>query len=322
MTAVGGSPVVALDRVGKCYGDATILDGIAFTVGSGEIVALLGPNGSGKSTILKIVSMLVNHDTGNVRLFGNGIGGHEIENKKRMGIVFDHNAHFEDLSGYENAWFFARSYGLPEQAARTQLEARLRWAGLWEKRNDAVKTYSFGMKRKLAIVEALMHAPELLVFDEPSIGLDYASRLALYGLLDEEAAKGKSVLFATNDVAEATLLAHRVLLLSKGRVVAEGTPEELVASVKADTKIEVRLAAPVPLGEIEGIDGISGVSVDEECKDCFKIDMLAAAGSDVLSDLVKEFLSIGGTIKGIDIKQPTLGDVFLKYSGVTIDAAV
>src|SRR3712207_9457103 len=152
--------------------------GVSLAVDSGEILGLLGPNGSGKSTLLRILSTAMEPDSGTFRL--GEIDG--VKEKRavraRMGLMVDRPTHYGDLSGWANAYFFARSYGMEEGKAQSVLAELFGYFGLEEYRDDKVKTYSYGMGKKLALIEAMAHGPELLLLDEPSLGLDYTSQLA------------------------------------------------------------------------------------------------------------------------------------------------
>jgi ABC-2 type transport system ATP-binding protein len=285
--------VVALEGVWKSYGKIKALEEVKLEVQEGEIFVLLGPNGSGKSTLLRILATLLPPDQGRVHLFGKGGREYWPEARERIGVLFDHTAHWDRLTGYENAWFFARSYGLSSREAHSRLGDLFQWAGLWEKRDDAVATYSYGMRRKLALIEALAHRPKLLLLDEPSMGLDYVSRLALYGFLEEEVRKGTTVVLATNDVHEAALLAQRVALLHWGRILATGEPVALVASLKALTRVELRVAAPLPLAPLREIEGVERVGVDEGGEDGVQLQFLARSGREVLARIVNEVVERG-----------------------------
>ena len=221
---------LTLQSISKSYGKNRVLDGIDLEVHKGEIFVLLGSNGCGKSTLLRIMATLLKPDSGEALLFGSK-GSPEI--LRRVGIMFDHTAHWDKLTGYENAWMFARSYGLTNKVAASRLDGLFKWIGLWERRDEAVASYSYGMRRKLSLIEALVHEPDLLLMDEPSMGLDYTSRLAIYSHLRQLAEKGIAIVLSTNDVSEAELLASRVALLKKGHIIALDRPDHLVASLNA-----------------------------------------------------------------------------------------
>jgi len=303
--------MVVLDGTSKFYGKVKALDGVSLQVGKGEILALLGPNGSGKSTLLCLLAGLFPPDEGRVVLFGDNRGSA----RGRIGVLFDHATHWERLTGYENAWFFARSYGLSSQKARPRLDDLFRWAGLWEKRDELVSTYSYGMRRKLALVEALAHRPGLLLLDEPSMGLDYVSRLALYTLLEQEAERGTAVILATSDVHEAALLARRVALMCRGRILVAGEPAALVASLEALTRIELRLVVPLPLASLRQIEGVEEAGLDRQEGDSVCLRLLVRPGREVLARVVNEVVKQGGILQGIEVRAPNLGDVFLRLTG-------
>jgi ABC-2 type transport system ATP-binding protein len=303
--------MVVLDSVSKFYGKVKALDEVSLQVGKSEILALLGPNGSGKSTLLCLLAGLFPPDGGRVVLFGDN----RSSARRRIGVLFDHAAHWERLTGYENAWFFARSYGLSPREARPRLDDLFRWAGLWEKRDELASTYSYGMRRKLALIEALAHRPGILLLDEPSMGLDYVSRLALYTLLEQEAERGTVIILATNDVHEAALLARRVALMHRGRVLIAGKPTTLVASLEALTRIELRLAVPLSLDPLREIEGVEEAGLDRQEGGSACLRLLIRPSQEVLARVVNEVVRQGGVLQGIEVRAPNLGDVFLRFTG-------
>ncbi len=305
--------VLSLRGVSKSYGKNKILDGIDLEVHKGEIFVLLGFNGCGKSTLLKIMATLMKPDSGKVLLLGSEDTSNYL---RRLGFMFDHTAHWDKITGYENAWLFARSYGLSGNTAALRLDKLFKWTGLDERRNETVAAYSYGMRRKLSLIEALVHEPNLLLMDEPSMGLDYASRLALYSHLRELSEKGITTVLATNDVSEAELLASRVALLRNGHIIALDKPEHLVASLNALTRIELKLAVPIPVETLRGIEGVVQVEAEEDV-----LRLLVTLGQDSLAAIVKEVTALGGMIQNIEIREPNLGDAFLKLAGAGKDAA-
>ncbi|MFB3764581.1 MAG: ABC transporter ATP-binding protein [Methanotrichaceae archaeon] len=305
--------ILSLQGISKYYGKNRILDGIDLEVHEGEIFVLLGSNGCGKSTLLRIMATLLRPDSGEALIFGSK---GSPENLLHVGIMFDHTAHWDKLTGYENAWMFARSYGLSGAQAASKLDNLFKWIGIFERRNEAVATYSYGMRRKLSLIEALVHEPDLLLMDEPSMGLDYSSRLAIYSHLQSLADNGMTIVLSTNDVSEAELLASRVALLKEGHIIALDRPEHLVASLNALTRIELKLAVPISIESIREIRGIEKVEVNGD-----RLRILADSNNDSLSSVVKKVTMLGGAIQKIEVKEPNLGDAFLKFSGENSDAA-
>jgi ABC-2 type transport system ATP-binding protein len=299
---------IALRGICKSYGNANVLDNIDLEIQEGEIFILLGSNGSGKSTLLRIMATLLKPESGDVSLLGSE-GRPEV--LRRTGMMFDHTAHWDKLTGYENAWFFARSYGMSEKHAALRLDSLFRWINLNDKQNDAVSTYSFGMRRKLALIEALVHEPKLLFMDEPSMGLDHTSRLALYSELKETAKKGVAIVLATNDVKEAEFLADRVGLLKRGRLIALGKPDMIVKSLNSLTRIEVTLVLPIQIDPLKAIEGVAAVDAEKEG---LKLMILARSGQEMLMPIVNTIIKKGGIIRGIEVREPNLGDAFLKFA--------
>ncbi|HWQ21070.1 MAG TPA: ABC transporter ATP-binding protein [Methanotrichaceae archaeon] len=313
---IAEKPALVLKSIWKYYGGSAVLADISAEIGTGEIFILLGSNGSGKSTLLKIMAGLFPPDRGTMQIFGRVNGDDGPLSRKGRGVLFDHSPHWDALSGYENAWFFARSYGLSSDEAKDRLEDLFRWSGLWDKRDEPVSTYSYGMRRKLSLIQALAHRPRLLLLDEPSMGLDYSSRLAMYDLLKDECSRGTSIVIASNDIDEATSLATRVALMRQGRMIAAGKPSELMRSVDALTRIEVKLAAPIPLELIRGIWGVEGVEADLG-GDGVSLRLLVSGDrsmGSVASDIISQVSEAGGSLLGMEVKEPNLGDLFLKLS--------
>jgi ABC-2 type transport system ATP-binding protein len=284
--------------------------GVSLAVDSGEILGLLGPNGSGKSTLLRILSTAMEPDSGTFRL--GEIDG--VKEKRavraKTGLMVDRPTHYGDLSGWANAYFFARAYGIEEEKARGVLAELFDYFGLSEYRNDKVKTYSYGMGKKLALIEAMAHGPELLLLDEPSLGLDYTSQLAFQRKVREFAGAGAATLLASNQVDEVEALCDRVVFLHRGRIVAEGTPEALISSLKGVRRIVTTLRNPValgPVGEVEGVERVVPEGRD--------LVVHCAERPGVVADVVGTIVGSGGDIVNLSVERPSLEDVFVKLTG-------
>lgn len=170
------------------------------------------------------------------------------------------------------------------------------------------------MRRKLALIQAMSHNPRLLILDEPSMGLDYESRLVLYRILKEESRRDTTMVLAINDVNEAALLAQRVAILNRGRIIITGKPEELKASLEALTLIVLWLGSPIPLTPLYEIEGVEQVEVCEETEDNIMLKILAQSQRSILTRIVREVVGRRGTIKALEVKEPDLGDVLLKFT--------
>jgi ABC-2 type transport system ATP-binding protein len=299
---------ISLKEASKAFGRILALDSMDMELGPG-INVLLGQNGSGKSTLLRAIAGVLELD--------DGLSQVEVDEGPKSGMLFDHNAQWESLSGYDNAWFFIRSYGIDPKSSEDSLDSLFRRLGLWKRRNDPVSTYSFGMRRKLGIVQAMAHRPGILLMDEPSIGLDYGSRVELYSLLREAAGDGACIVLATNDVLEAEGLAENVVLLKQGKVVAMGEPAELVRSMESMTIMRLMLSGPLPLGRILEMDGVEGA---EAAVEDGGIHLVVLAGGKVpYARILEGIMEIAREGKrrllSFDVKEPDLGDFFVKAGG-------
>ncbi len=307
-------PPIEVQKISRAFGTIRALDDITLEVDPGEIFGLLGPNGSGKSTLLRILSLLISPSSGSISLLGEAIRERDPFLLKQMGVVFDQDVHYEQLTGYENAWFFGRAYELSPPLLQNRLYHLFKSLSLWDRKDDPVGIYSHGMKRKLALIEALAHQPRLIILDEPSLGLDYYSRMSLYQILRDEADSGASIILATNDVHEARLLCDRVALMHHGRLLATGTPEELIRSLGGFTVLNMLLDRPVSPKILNQVEGIEHSEVREEDGGRFRVTLLARDEPHLLPLLIRE-ITQHASLLGMEVKRPDLGDVMLQLGG-------
>jgi ABC-2 type transport system ATP-binding protein len=288
---------------------------VSLAVDPGEIFGLVGPNGSGKSTLLRVLSTAIEPDSGTFRV--GGVDGLREKRKVRAGIglMVDRPTHYGDLSGWANAYFFARAYGMEEEKATSTLAELFGYFDLAEYRDEKAKTYSYGMGKKLALIEAVAHGPELLLLDEPSLGLDYTSQLAYQRKIRELAGAGSGVVLASNQVDEVDALCDRVAFLHRGRLVAEGTPEALVSSLKGVKRIVATLRNPVEYATVVEAAGVErvvpeGRDLVVHCED----------RPGIVADVVADLIRAGGDITDLSVRRPNLEDVFVKLTGETLRA--
>ena len=282
----------------------------SLTVTPGEVHGLMGPNGSGKSTLLRVLSTAIEPDSGELRIYGADALAEKREARARMGLMVDRPTHYGDLTGWANAYFFARAYGVTETKADGVLAELFDYFDLSEYRDDRVKTYSYGMGKKLALIEAMAHGPELLLLDEPSLGLDYTSQLAYQRRIRTLAGEGVAVIIASNQVDEVEALCDRVSFLQGGSIVAEGTPEALISTVQGVRRVVATLRNPVQYGPIEAVSGVQRV-VPEGRDLVVHCDERPGIVADVVAGIVRA----GGDIVTLSVERPNLEDVFVKLTG-------
>ncbi len=300
-------PPLKLEKVTKSYGKLVAVRDIDLELGKGERFVLLGPNGSGKSTLLRIAASVLIPDAGEVTILGKTSQTDIAESRSRMGAVFDHSSHWDKLTGFENAAFFAGCYRLRKGSFEKRLEDLFKWTNLWNDRNRTVASYSFGMRRKLALIEALAHHPQLILLDEPSMGLDYASRLGLYTLLEEESLRGTTILLSTNDVHEAAAMGERVGVMHHGSFLQVGKPSDLLRREEGTATVEIRLLFPLAL-DFSGIEGVlESLPTDQGWK--LRVRSGRNASPPCLPTIVDRVVLAGGVIEKVEVKWPDLGNL-------------
>jgi ABC-type multidrug transport system ATPase subunit len=295
----------------KLGGNDVLVD-ITFQLNPGEVLVVLGMNGAGKSTLLKTLLGLIPPVKGSIRHFGKPISR---EARRKIGAAFDEPSHWDRLTGWENAYFFSRSYGMTDSDARERLNKLFTWTGLDGQKDKVVEAYSYGMRRKLSIIEALAHQPEVLFLDEPTMGLDHTSLQALNIKLGDMASDGRSVLVTTNDLIEASAIADRVCVLHQGRLMAIGTPGELLGSLVKGVRMEVRLIRPIPMDVWGTIDGVEDPTLGEDPRVVnFRTRSEGGQPEVVLARLASRMNEIGGSVESISVRSPDLGFLMAELS--------
>ena len=286
------------------------VEDVSLRIAPGEVFGLMGPNGSGKSTLLRVLSTAIAPDSGSFTVGGYDGLRERRKVRARTGLMVDRPTHYGDLTGRANAYLFARLYGVEAAKAEGVVAELFDFFDLAEYADDRVKTYSYGMGKKLALVEALAHGPEVLLLDEPSLGLDYTSGLAYARKVRELAASGVAVLLASNQVDEVESLCDRAAFVHRGEIVAEGTPEELVSSVEGVRRVVATLRNPVeyePLSRVGGVERVvpEGRNLVIHCEE----------RPGIVADVVGGIVGAGGDIVNLSVERPNLEDVFVKLTG-------
>jgi ABC-type multidrug transport system ATPase subunit len=289
------------------------IEDVSLAVSEGEVYGIVGPNGSGKSTLLRVVSTMIRPDRGSFSVAGLDGIAEKRKVRERVGLSVDKATHYGDLTGRQNAYLFARAYGMSKKGAHAAIEELFGHFRLSPYADDRAKTYSYGMSKKLALTEAMAHGPRLLLLDEPSLGLDYTSQLALFEKVRELAGAGTAILLASNQVDEVEALCARVAFLNGGRVVAEGTPEELTARLRGRVRMEMTLRSPVGYGPLERVEGVERVVPEGQ-----DLVVHAREREGIVADVVAGVGRSGGDIADLRVRRPNLEDVFVQLTGAAL----
>ncbi len=304
-------PALEAKKISRLYkSSGRGVSDVSLSVTPGEVFGLMGPNGSGKSTLLRVLSTAIAPDSGGFLVCG--VDGLTEKRNVRalMGLMVDRPTHYDDLAGRANAYFFASAYGMEEAKAEGALAELFDYFDLAEYADDKVKTYSYGMGKKLALIEALAHGPEVLLLDEPSLGLDYTSQLAYQRRIRDLADDGVAVLLASNQVDEVESLCDKAAFLHRGKVVAEGTPENLISRVEGVRRIVATLRNPVEYGSVTEVGGVQRVV--PEGRDLI---LHCEERPGIVADVVAGIVRSGGDIVNLSVQRPNLEDVFVKLTG-------
>ncbi len=309
---MGSAPAIETSGLTKRFGAITAVDQLDLSVETGEIYSLLGPNGAGKSTTISIISCLIRPDAGTASVFGNSVESNQLDVKRSIGVVPQEVAVYPDLSAQENLVFWGRMYGMDEADIKRRTAEVLDLIGLSGRRKEKVEKFSGGMKRRLNIGVALLHEPELVIMDEPTVGIDPQSRRHILDSVKSLNERGTTVLYTTHYMEEAQELSDHIGIIDKGKLIANGTHEELVHIVGERDRITFRIDTirEEVLEEWRNIENVERVT---KCEN--DVEVLASDGDKVLSDLVHDAVRLGLHISSIDVREPNLEAVFLHLTG-------
>lgn len=312
-TASGRSLLTATGVTRAYRGGKGVFD-ISLRLTAGDVLGLMGPNGSGKTTLLRMLATAAMPTGGRLSWFGNA-NPRDPSVRRRLGIMLDQPAHFDQMTGYQNAWFFAHQFGLGDELSRERLDELFRWSGLSEARDQRVSEYSLGMKRKLNLVEALVHRPSVLLLDEPTLALDYRAELDLIERLQLLSLTGTAIVLATNDVHLAERICDRVIFLHQGRVIREGQVPELLTELAGSKEIQLQVNSPIGIENLRALPAVEAANVEGDT-----VHIVLARGANPAQVLAV----LNGTadlVSNMRVRRPNLGDLFLKLTGVALPVA-
>ncbi len=303
--------VVEVERLRKTYGARLALDGVTLDVKAGEVVGLLGPNGAGKTTTLSILATLMVPDSGTVRMLGLDARAQPREIRRRLGFVPQSIALYPSLTTAENMQLFLRMHGLSRLAARDLCAKALELADLTDRAAEPVATLSGGMQRRLNLACGVAHQPEILVLDEPSVGVDPQSREQILRAIRGLADTGAAAIYSTHYMEEVEQLCDRVFLIDGGKVIASGSVAEVIAIAGGRPRAEFTFDASTPPRWFEGIDGI----VLPPARDSARRLTLALASLDAVPELLRRSRELAGGLREFSVRNPNLSDAFMALTG-------
>jgi ABC-2 type transport system ATP-binding protein len=312
---------VVAEGLRKRYGETNALDGFDLTVPAGTVLGLLGPNGAGKTTAVRILSTLLRPDAGRAEVAGLDVASQAALVRTRIGLLGQHAAVDELLSGRQNLAMFGRLFHLSPQAARARAGELLERFGLAEAAGRPARQYSGGMRRRLDLAASLILAPQVLFLDEPTTGLDPRGRNEVWQAVRSLVAGGTTVLLTTQYLDEADQLADRIAVVDHGRVIADGTPGQLKSRIGGD-QIDVVVRGADELTAAAGIVGrVAGAAVEVDA-DTRRISAPVHQRVATLTEVVRALDDAGVAAEDIALRRPTLDEVFLRLTGHHADQEV
>lgn len=293
----------------KSFGSFQAIDHLSLSVAQGEIFGLLGPNGSGKTTTINMISGLSAQSSGTVRVMGYDIRHHVRRVRQLLGAVPQETALYEELSAWANLDFHADLFGIPRKEKNERMTRILELVQLSERKNSRVSTFSGGMKRRLALGRALLHEPQLIYLDEPTLGVDIQARRAIWDYILALREQGKTVLITTNYLEEAQALCDRLAIIDHGKLIAVDTPAHLKESYGGSV-IELESEKPLlAVAEIRSLDGVKDV-----VQDGAHLTISVQGTSNVVPQVIN-IVSREGELRNIAVREPTLDEIFLRLTG-------
>lgn len=306
---------IRTERLVKRFGELTAVDGVDLEVHEGELFGLLGPNGAGKTTTISILATLQRPTEGRAFVDGVDVVDDPAEVRKRIGIVFQDPTLDEELTGLENLRLHGKLYKVPRAERERRIADLLDLVELTDRKDDRVKAYSGGMRRRLEIARGLIHKPRVLFLDEPTLGLDPQTRTHIWDHIQRlNREENVTMVLTTHYMDEADSLCDRLAIIDRGRIVAEGSPADLKSEIGGDLLyLTVNGARDDVLPALRGLSQVRKVLATEE-----GIQLEVDRGEEVIPVVLDAVRSHRATVRSISMQKPTLNDVFIKHTGRAI----
>ncbi len=306
------SAIITLKELTKKFGEFTALDNLSLEIEKGELFGLLGPNGAGKTTLISILSTILAPSTGAASVCGHDVRQEEDAVRRCIGIVFQDPSLDDELTGEENLDFHGRLYGLDSKTRLSRINEVLGLVDLDDRRKDLIRNYSGGMRRRLEIARGLMHRPNVLFLDEPTLGLDPQTRRRIWHYITNlKNSFGMTIILTTHYMDEADQLCSRIAIIDRGQIVAMDSPEGLKESLGGDL-LELATSDPKPefLQSVREHEDVKRISTQDG-----KIKLTVRNGESLIPRILQTAQSFAVEISSVSLRKPNLEDVFIKLTG-------
>jgi len=305
-------PAIIARSLSKAFDEIQAVKSVSFQVNAGEIFSLLGPNWAGKTTTLRMLACLAHPDGGDAWVMGHSILNDPMAVKSSIGVVPQDIALYDDLSAFENLSFWGKMHGLRGKILRQRVGEVLEITGLADRQKGPVGKFSGGMKRRLNLGIALLHHPQVVIMDEPTVGIDPQSRRAILDGIKELNRQGMTVLYTTHYMEEAQEISHHIAIMDQGQIIASGTHTELVKIVGEQSRLDLALntEAGSVVEQWRGIQGVSRLSAEDG-----RLTLLVNDSETVLPRMFEAASRSGVRITAVEIKEPNLEAVFMHLTG-------
>lgn len=305
--------MLTLTDVKKSFGAHEVIKGISFQVEKGESFGLLGPNGAGKSTLISMICGLIPNGAGEIRVNGKLVGKHLKETKQMIGVVPQDIALYPTMSAMDNLMFWGKMYGLSGKKAKARAKEVLKIVGLTERGKERIETFSGGMKRRINIGAALMHEPQLLIMDEPTVGIDPQSRNHILETVRSLNEQGLTVIYTSHYMEEVEFLCKRIAILDEGKLIVSGTKKDLNNRLAGGIVLKLTVGSLHPsfIEQVKKLNGVEKVIVQQ----AEEIDVHLQSKMEIVADVILLASQSGVVIHNMQLKEANLETLFLQLTG-------
>jgi len=300
--------MIKIKNLTKTFPGIKALDNISITIEDKEFFGLLGPNGAGKSTLMNLLIGYLNPETGNIFINDNKVSKSNSEFRMTIGYVPQSLALYDELNPVQNLEIFGRLYNIPSHQLKERINEKLNAVQLYDRRKDIVKNFSGGMKRRLNLIASLLHEPQILLCDEPTVGVDPQSRSAIFDYLTKLNREGKTIIYTTHYIEEAERLCSRIAIIDAGKIISLGTLDELMKQLPYDEAIFIT-KNPETLSRLGLFKQFGTINDDNDRLE------LKPKSSFILSDFFRSLEESGVKYRDIELHKPTLEELFLQLTG-------